>query len=71
MQRRTRRLSRLKQAIHQSGLKQTYISGQVGISAFRLNRIVNEHTTATPIEKVHLAVLLRSSVADLFQDEAA
>jgi predicted XRE-type DNA-binding protein len=61
----------IKQAIQASGLKQNHIAAKLGIDRFRMSRIVNGHLTANDFEKRHLAKLVRSSVAVLFQDEAA
>lgn len=61
----------LKAAIHDSGLKQTAIARDVGLSEPQLSRIINGHQDPTPEQKKAIAKALHRKVQDLFSEVAA
>lgn len=58
-------------AILQSGLRHIAICHRIGITPWRLSRIIHGVQEATPEEKKALAKILKTSVRAIFADEQA
>lgn len=61
----------LKNAIHESGLKQQYLADKLGIPTPRFSEIVNGRSSPTPEQKREIAKLLKKRVHELFGEAAA
>lgn len=61
----------LKVAIVQSGKTQNAIAEEIGMSVFRLSRIVNGHDYPRPEERTALAKAVRRRVSEVFAGVAA
>jgi DNA-binding XRE family transcriptional regulator len=61
----------LKQAIVDSGMKQTFIAQVAGLSEWRLSRIIHGRTPPTKDEKQAIAAALGKQVHALFAEVAA
>ena len=58
----------LKKRILESGLKQRFIAAKAEMNPVRLSRIVHKDVIPNPEEKKALAIVLNTSVQDIFND---
>jgi hypothetical protein len=59
----------LKRAILESGLKQTFIAGKVGLDPVLFSKKVNGYRPMTQAEKEQLAEILGKRIGELFPEQ--